>query len=96
LFSAYFSSSLRAHPKIHRYLNKLNGAVFIGLGIKLAVNKSSEKRKLPEINFILGAIIELSTRIIDSEVLRYWTQFCPKRQDSRIKCLCLNLALLSI
>lgn len=39
LFSAYFSSSLRNHPTIYQYLNKLNGFIFIGLGIKLAFDK---------------------------------------------------------
>ena len=39
LFSAYFSASLRTHSKWYQYLNKLNGVVFIGLGIKLAFNK---------------------------------------------------------
>jgi len=39
LFSAYFSTSLRTRSRWYQYLNKLNGVVFIGLGIKLAFNK---------------------------------------------------------
>lgn len=40
LFSASLSASIRKNHKIKRWLNRITGGIFIGLGIKLALSKN--------------------------------------------------------